>query len=128
MRFSMSACGPRQYENPGPRAWRPETFHRVGGVASATYLLGGVLDQMLRVPFAPGSRLRADVDEVPGVGVVPAEDVVLGVVQQGEELVEEAFLALLGEFPVEAEHAAPEHGAEIVHVLVRGHPVSRGAC
>ena len=99
-----------------------------GGVASATYLLGGVLDQILRVPFAPGSRFRADVDEVPGVGVVPAEDVVFGVVQQGEELVEEALLALLGEFPVEAEHAAPEHGAEVVHVLVRGHPVSRGAC
>ena len=49
-----------------------------------------------------------------------------GVVQQGEELVEEALLAFLGELPVEAEHAAPEQGAEIVHVLVRGHPVSRG--
>lgn len=48
---------------------------------------------------------------------------VFGVVQQGEELVEEALLALFGELPVEAEHAAPEQGAEIVHVFVRGHPV-----
>ena len=47
----------------------------------------------------------------------------LGVVQEGEELVEEALLALLGQLPVEAEHAAPEQGAEIVHVSVRGHPV-----
>ncbi len=82
-----------------------------------------MLDEALRVASAPGPRFRADVDEVPGVAVVPAEDVVLGVVQQGEELVEEALLALLGELPVEAEHAAPEHGAEVVHVLVRGHPV-----
>ena len=88
------------------------------------YLLGGILDQTLRIPFAPGPRFRANVDEVPGVGVVFAEDVVFGVVQQGEELVEEAPLALFGEFPVEAEHAAPEHGAEVVHVFVRWHPVS----
>lgn len=51
----------------------------------------------------------------------------LGVVQQGQEFVEEALLAFLGELPVEAEHAAPEHGAEVVHVFVRGHPVSRGS-
>lgn len=89
-----------------------------------SYLLGRILDQTFRVAFAPGVRLRADVDEVPGVGVgFFAEDAVFGVVQQGEELVEEALLALFGELPVEAEHAAPEHGAEIVHVLVRGHPV-----
>lgn len=37
-----------------------------------TYLLGGVLDQTLGVPFAPGPRFRADVDEVPGVFVVVA--------------------------------------------------------
>lgn len=54
-----------------------------------------------------------------------AEDVLFGVVQEGEELVEEAPLAFFGEFPVEAEHAAPEHGAEVVHVFVRGHPVFR---
>ena len=95
----------------------------LGWVGRSFYLLGRVLDQTLRVPFPPRPRFRANVDEVPGIGVVSAEDVVLGVVQQGEELVEEALLAFLGEFPVEAEHAAPEHGAEIVHVLVRGHPV-----
>lgn len=60
--------------------------------------------------------------------VVFAEDVVFGVMQQGEELVEEAFFAFFGEFPVEAKHAAPEHGAEIVHIFVRGHPISRGSC
>ena len=92
-----------------------------------TYLLGGIFDQTFRIPFAPRARFRADVDEVPGVDVVVfAEDVVFGVVQQGQELVEEALFALLGEFPVEADHAAPEHGAEVVHVFVRGHPVSRG--
>ena len=47
--------------------------------------------------------------------------------QQGQELVEEAFLAFFGELPAEAKHAAPEHGAEIVHVLVWGHPVARGS-
>ncbi len=84
-----------------------------------------MLDDAFRIASAPGFRFRADVDEVPGVVVVLAEDVVFGVVQQGEELVEEALLALLGELPVEAEHAAPEHGAEVVHVFVRGHPVFR---
>ena len=84
-----------------------------------------MLDEAFRIASAPGFRFRADVDEVPGVVVVLAENVVFGVVQQGEELVEEALLALLGELPVEAEHAAPEHGAEVVHVFVRGHPVFR---
>ena len=92
-----------------------------------TYLLGSVLDQTFGVAFAPRTRLRANVDEIPGIVVVLAQDVVFGVMQQGQELVEEAFLAFLGELPVEAEHAAPEHGAEIVHVFVRGHPVPRGS-
>ena len=46
--------------------------------------------------------------------------------EQGEELVKEALLAFFGELPVEAVHAAPEHGAEIVHIALRGHPVCSG--
>ena len=90
----------------------------------SVYLLGGIFNQTLCVPFAPRARSCANVNEVPGVVVVGAEDVVFGVVQQGEELVEETLLAFFGELPVEAVHAAPEHGAEIVHVLLGGHPVS----
>ena len=46
-----------------------------------------------------------------------------GVVQKGQKLVEETFLPLFGELPAEAVHAAPEHGAKVVHVFLRGHPV-----
>lgn len=93
-----------------------------------TYLLGRVLNQTSRVPFSPRAGLRANVDEVPGVVVVLAEDLAFGVVQQGEEIVEEALLAFFGELPIERVHAAPEHGAEVVHVLLRGHPVSQRSC
>ena len=88
-----------------------------------TYLLGGILNQGFRIPFASRARFRANVDEIPGVVVVFAEDVMFGVMQQGEELVEKALLAFFGELPVETVHAAPEHGAEVVHVFVWGHPV-----
>lgn len=43
--------------------------------------------------------------------------------EEGQELVEEALLAFFGELPVEGVHAAPEHGAEVVHVFLGGHPV-----
>ena len=46
-----------------------------------------------------------------------------GVVQKGDKLVENPLLAFFGELPVEAVHAAPEHGAKAVHVFLRGHPV-----
>ena len=82
-----------------------------------------MLNQSLGVAFTAGARSGANVDEVPGIVVVLAEDVVFGVMQQGEELVEEALLTFFGEFPVEAVHTTPEHGAEVVHVLVGGHPV-----
>lgn len=132
MRFSISACKvPHTRQPHGTFVFKKTTIFftirvsiQLGEVYLFTYLLGGVLDQTFRVAFPPRGRLRADVDEVPGVVVVFAEDVVFGVVQQGQELVEEALLALLGELPVEADHAAPEHGAEVVHVFVRGHPVS----
>ena len=87
------------------------------------HMLTRPLNQTFRIPLPPRAGLRANVDEIPRIGVVFAEDVLFGVVQEGEELVEEAPLAFFGELPVEAEHAAPEHGAEIVHVFVGGHPV-----
>ena len=82
-----------------------------------------MLDQGLGVPFAPRPRLRANIDEIPGVGVVVfAEDVAFGVVQQGEKLVEKALLAFLGELPVEAEHTTPKHSTKVIHILVWRHP------
>ena len=88
-----------------------------------TYLLGCILNQGFRIAFSPRGRLRTNVHEIPGVVVFFAEDVVFGVVQKGQELVEKALLALFGELPAEAVHAAPEHGAKVVHVFFRGHPV-----
>ena len=90
----------------------------------AFYLLGCILNQGFRIAFSPRARLRADIDKIPGVVVVAAEDAVFGVVQKGQELVEEALLAFFGELPVEAVHAAPEHSAEVVHAFLRRHPVS----
>ena len=81
-----------------------------------------MLDQRLGVSFAPRPRFRANVDEIPGVGVVSAEDVAFGVVQQGEKFIEEALLAFLGELPVEAKHTTPQHSAKVIHILVWGHP------
>lgn len=62
----------------------------------SVYLLGGVLDQSSGVTFATGLGLGADVDEVPGAVVVFTEDALFRVVQQGQELVEEALPAFLG--------------------------------
>ena len=88
-----------------------------------TYLLGCILNQGFRIAFAPRGRFRTNVHEIPGVVVFFAEDVLFGVVQKGQELVEKALLALFGELPAKAVNAAPEHGAKVVHVFLRGHPV-----
>ena len=88
-----------------------------------TYLLSCILNQGFRIAFSPRGRLRANVDEIPGVVILFAEDVVFSIVQQRQEFVEKALLALFGELPVKAVHAAPEHGAKVVHVFLRGHPV-----
>ena len=53
-----------------------------------TYLLGCILNQGFRIAFSPRGRFRTNVHEIPGVVIFFAEDVLFGVVQKGQELVE----------------------------------------
>lgn len=85
-----------------------------------------MLDQLPRIAFPSRRRFGADVDEIPRVVVARPEHVVFRVVQQRQELVEEAALAFGGELVIEAPEAAAQDGAPVVHVLARRHPVGQG--
>ncbi len=102
----------------------PDREIRLVVVVAAAYLAGDMLDQLLSVPLSSRRGLGADVDEIPGqVVAAGAEHVALGVVQERQELVEEAALALGGELVLQAPEAAAQDGAPVVHVLARRHPV-----
>ncbi len=93
-------------------------------VVVAAYLASDMLDELLSVTLASCRGLGADVDEIPGLVVAAgAEHVALGVVQERQELVEEAALALGGQLVLQAPQAAAQDGAPVVHVLARRHPV-----
>lgn len=84
-----------------------------------------ILNRFPCIPFSATGRLRADVDEVPGVLVAGAHYGGLGVVEEGQEFVEEAAAAEGGELVGEAPHAGAQEGEVIVHVLGGGHPSGR---
>lgn len=61
---------------------------------SNTHLCSRVLNQFLRIPFAPRIRLGANVNEIPRTQICFfAQDFVLCFVQERHELGEEALLA-----------------------------------
>ncbi len=80
------------------------------------------MQQPRGVPAALGVGLGAEVDQVPGVVVTVAEHGGLGVVQQGQDLLEEARFALGGEAEVEPPDAAAEDGPPAVEVLAGWDP------
>lgn len=82
-----------------------------------------VRDEFSSIPFASCGFLSADVHEVPGLVVAVSHDAGLGMVQQGQELVEEALLTFGGELVLQAPHSRPEDGEEVVHVVAGRHPV-----
>ena len=59
------------------------------------YLMDGVFNQRFRVPSPSRSRSSTNVDEIPGITVIFAENLALGIVQEREKLGEETFPALL---------------------------------
>ncbi len=92
-----------------------------------------VRDELLGVASAARAGPGAQVDEVVRVVVAGAQDVVLGVVEQREELGVEAGFAFGGELVPEAPEPGSEDGPEVVYVFARWHPgfVSfwpRGSC
>jgi len=87
------------------------------------YLPSRMFNERFRIAFTSGSCLGADVDEIPRIVVILAENCLLSVVQEGQEFVKETLLALIRQFPLQAQHAAPKHRAEIIHVLAGRHPV-----
>lgn len=89
-----------------------------------TYPGSHVLDQLLGIAFATSTRLASKVNEVIRVVVPITHNVVLGVVQEGQELVIETGFAFRGELVPEAPHAGAEDGPEIIHVFSRRHPIS----
>jgi hypothetical protein len=82
-----------------------------------------MLDQLPRISLSARRRLAAQVDEIVGVVVSLAHHVVLGVVEDGEELFEETLLAFAGELVVESPEAAAEDGPEAVDVCSRWKPI-----
>lgn len=84
-----------------------------------------ILDEFACVALAARGHLGAEVHEIPGVVVTGAHDLMLGVVQEGEELVEEAGFAFAREFVVKAPETTAEDGQVVVHVLAGWHPVMK---
>ena len=87
-----------------------------------THLDGHVLDQLRRIPPAAAAGLGAQVDEVVAVVIAVAHDIVLGVVQQGQQLLVVSPAALGGELPREAPQAAAQRRPPIVHGLAGKDP------
>ena len=82
-----------------------------------------MLDELAGMPLATTSRAGTQVDEVPGVELAVAKGGLHGVVEEGEELVEEAALAFSGETVVETPETRAADGEVVVHVLAGRHPV-----
>lgn len=80
------------------------------------------MQQPRGVPPALRVGLGAEVDQVPGVVVAVAEDGGLGVVEQRQDLLEEARFALGREPEVELPDAAPEDRPPSVEVLAGRDP------
>ena len=91
-------------------------------MCATTHPVRDVRDQFLGVALPAAGGPGAEIDEVPALGVAVAHDLLLGRVQQGQELVEEALLPLGAELEVEPPHAAAEDGEPVVHVLPGRHP------
>ena len=82
-----------------------------------------MLDQLPRIPLSTRRRLAAQVNEVVGVVVSLAHHVLLGVVEEREELFEEALLAFGRELVVESPEAATENGPEAIDVCSGWKPI-----
>jgi len=83
-----------------------------------------MLDQLPRIPIIARTWLRPQIHEVIRVTIALAHDLVLGVVQQGEELRVKARAALGAELVEEAPHARAQNRPPVVHVLSGWHPVN----
>lgn len=81
-----------------------------------------MLDQGAAVALALLARPRAEVDEVVTLAVAGAEHVALGVVEQGQELGEEALAALSRQLVVHSPQAAAEERAPIFDVAAGREP------
>jgi hypothetical protein len=69
-----------------------------------------VLDQLFGVAFTASTGLGTKVHEIVGFIIAFTEDIMLRVVQKGEELVVETSLAFGGELVPKSPHAAAENG------------------
>ena len=83
-----------------------------------------MLDQLPRISLSTRRRLAAQVDEIVGIVVSLTHYVLLGVVQEREELLEEALLAFDRELVVESPEATAEYGPEAIDVCSGWEPVS----
>lgn len=82
-----------------------------------------MLNQLLRIALAPRTRLATKVHEVVRIVVTITHHVVLGVMQEWQELVVKASLAFPRKLVPQSPHATAEDSPEIIHVLPRRHPV-----
>lgn len=87
-----------------------------------TYHLRHILNQLPSVSPTPRLRLSTDIIEIPRIGIPLPENLLFAVVQQGQELIEEAGPAFLGQFPAQTPHAASQDGEPVIDILARGQP------
>jgi len=90
------------------------------------YLLGRMLNQSFRIASTPRCCFRANVDEIPRVIIVFAENLFLHIMQQRDEFIEEALSTFFGHLPIQCCHATPKHSTEVIHVLAWWHPTVGG--
>lgn len=81
-----------------------------------------MLNQLPRISLTASTGFASKVDEIIGVVVTLTHHIVLGMVQQREELGVEAGFAFRRELVPESPQTAAEDSPEIIHVLSRWHP------
>lgn len=89
--------------------------------------LRNVLDQFPCITSPSTVDLGPEIDKIPAVVITLAHDFCLGRMQQWQELIEEALLALGAQLKVQPPHAAPKDREPIIHVLAGRHPQRNGA-
>ena len=73
------------------------TGFQVAKSALAIRLSGHMLDELAAVAFAASARPGANVDQIPAIIISLTESRMLGIVEEGEELVEETPFTLGGQ-------------------------------
>lgn len=84
-----------------------------------TYPLHHILQQLPRIPSPLGARLRAQVNQVPGIMIPLAQDLRLGVMQERDHLVEVTLPTLDRQLIVEPPGSAAKQHPPAIKIVTR---------